>query len=145
MTKRGEIVAEIKNLLKNISQSNGYNTDIGQNIQEWRVSAVETILLPVVIIEDKEEIFSEENSIIGKKDRILNISIKILADVDNIEDLRAMVEDVFVCLGANENLSGKVQDMDVNSVEIDVEQNKERLAMASISLSVKFMSERWEF
>lgn len=146
MTKRGEIVEAVKNQLKNIMIANGYNTDIGQNIQEWRVSPVEALVLPAVILEDHEEIFNDEEAIIGDKYRELTISIKILAEIQNsIEDLRLMAADVFKALGEDETLGDKVNRLDVKSVQIDVEQGKERLAMANINVIAEYDSQRWEF
>ena len=147
MTKRGEIVEAVKNQLKNILLANGYNTDIGQNIQEWRVSPLEALVLPVVILEDHEEIFNDEEAIIGDKYRELTILIKILAEIQNSieEDLRLMVADVFKALGEDETLGDKVNCLDVKSVQIDVEQGKERLAMANITVIAEYDSQRWEF
>ncbi len=146
MTKRGEIVTEIKNLLSDIQTANGYNSDIGQNIQEWRVSAVEAIQLPVVIIEDTEEAFTDDDAIIGQKLRILTVAVRVIADIQtHVEELREMVEDVFVALSNDETLGGKVRDVQVENVNIEVDQNKERVAMATINLSIKYDSLRWEF
>ena len=103
-SRRQRIVDQIKALLATITVANGFKTDVGLNIFEWKGIDFQDTELPGVDVRDP----SEEVETIGGR-HFYTLTIEIEAKVSasaTTNEAREVLADIQTLMGSNQNLGG---------------------------------------
>ena len=135
-SKRQQIVTAIDARLKTIRVVNGYETNAGNNVYEWRSSAMIESELPGLIYRDTQE---TEALSIGYQVHTLTIEIEGYV-VGNAApaNLRKLIADVIKAIGVDSLWSALAEDTRSVEETIQVEQEERRIAGTRIKIEVDY-------
>ena len=135
-SKRQQIVTAIDTRLKLITITNGYETNAGNNVYEWRSSAMIESELPGLIYRDTQE---TEALSIGYQVHTLTIEIEGYV-VGNAApaNLRKLIADVIKAIGVDSLWSALAEDTRSVEETIQVEQEERRIAGTRIKIEVDY-------
>lgn len=144
MSKRQQITDKLKAMLQDIWQVNGYNTDIGANVQEWRVTPVAEEDLPMLTYSD----ISHETSVplASRHDHTLTIRIEayITAGATTPATARLILSDILKALGKNRSFDRLIIKAAPASGVIEIEQQNKLIGRVTITLILTYASAEWE-
>lgn len=142
--KRQQIVDAIKTRFQGITIANGYNSNLGSNVFEWRVTNLNNTEFPACVYRDVTNIRQE--GAIGSFRWALNIEIQLITDGGtSAAEIRKIIADVYKAIGTDSKWSGiAVTTEQPESDEMDVEQHEKKQAGALIKLSIIYDAPRWE-
>jgi len=138
--KRQQIIDKLKEVLNQITTVNGYQTDIGQNVFDWRLEPLRREETPCIVIRDIESYVDDYNN---ANDIRLELQFDIIMTT-TIEDLRKALADLKKCLGQNETLDGLVFYMQWKNDSFDADLEEDRILVASCRVSTLYRVNRWE-
>ena len=101
------IMTALENQLKRISVLNGYHTDLGVHVFEWRDTPLNTTEMPGVVYRDQVDI---KSMTFGQEEHQLQISLDVSANTTPA-GMRLLIADIIKCLGANRTLGGLAEDI----------------------------------
>ena len=118
---RQQIVSAVIARMKTILVSNGYNTNLGNNVFDWKTSDWETQEMPGLTVEDgsnNTEAWTLGNPRTGMAKQTLNLEvlIKVESGTTPASTLRGMIADVVNAMG---------QDITLGLLNVWTEQDKD--------------------
>ncbi|MDI6808263.1 MAG: hypothetical protein QME66_04680 [Candidatus Eisenbacteria bacterium] len=130
-----------------IRVENGYNSDLGEHVFEWREEAVPETLLPCINFQDtKQGTFiaaqEHEHTMTVEGELLLGSKETSLQKIEPPQMLRLMLADITKCLGANLTWGGLAEDTTVPSEDsiVMLHQGK-KLVGAKFSFQVTYLTE----
>ena len=141
MLIRGQIISFFINELKKIKKSNGFNTNAGENVFEWRDSPLQKTELPGLIIRDA--LVRREIGTIGSFRWVLRIDVACFGR--NAEEIRNVIADVIKVIGICEeqHFGGIVTYTDISSADTMIERHDIEIGSAIISCDVIYETGKW--
>lgn len=103
-SRRQRIVDQIKALLMTVTTLNGFKSDIGLSVFEWKSTDFQTTDMPGVDVRDPEEQVATRGS-----NHIYTLTIEIEAKVSastSTNQAREVLADIQTLMGSNQNLGG---------------------------------------
>jgi len=138
-TKRQQIVEALDNLLKTILTTNGYETNLGRNVFEWRATPLIENEMPGVVWRDTADTV---DLTIGQHQHNLTFEILLFAQGQTAPStIRKMMADVVKAIGSDLTLGGLVEDIKPQSENMGTEQAEKFNAVAVISFIVIYTTE----
>lgn len=102
-----DIIDEWKTLLQTIKTANGYETNLGNNVFEWRPTALEENELPGLVFRDKPGKIAWLS--IGKHRNEINVEVEVkVSGSTTPATLRKCIADLIKCVGTEANKAGAV-------------------------------------
>jgi len=144
--KRQQIIDTIKTKLAAIKTANGYYTNIGDNVFEWKANPMETSKLPGVEVRDTEEtlLSAESQSTYNLHDFMMTVELKVLcAESTPTATVRKMIIDVYKLIGANLTWSDYAIYTYLISNAIDLDQQNKLIAGATITIQIYYRTTAW--
>ena len=142
---RQQIMTAIDTAFQAIQVTNGYETDIGLKVFEWKSTAVAQADTPCLIWRDTECALSTENVAIGQQEHMLTVEAQIIPapGVTTPVEARKMVADILKAIGVDESWGGLAQHTYNVSNDFEVEQKERILGSILITFQVEFRTARW--
>lgn len=135
-SKRQQIVTAIDARLKTILISNGYETNVGNNVYEWWSMPLIESELPGLIYRDTQEI---EALSIGYHIHTLTIEIDAFVVGSNSpSDLRKLIADVIISIGVDETWGELAEDTRPVEETIQIEQEERKIAAVKIKIEIDY-------
>jgi hypothetical protein len=107
-SKRQQIVSAIKTRLQGITVANGYETDLGNAIYEWRLSAYQSTELPGADLRDTTETVGVT---VGSHEHKMTAEVKVLGSTSSLPaDIRKRLADVVKAAGTDLTWGGLAED-----------------------------------
>jgi len=107
-TIRQLIITAFKTMMENITTANGYETEIGSSVFEWREYPVETTEMPAMIIRDTDEEISYPDHP-ESLDCRLTIELILFESGSTVgADLRKAIGDIIKAIGVDETFGGYI-------------------------------------
>jgi hypothetical protein len=141
-TIRDQIMIAMKTRLETILISNGYETDLGGSITEWRTDDIQESEVITGNITDASEDtaprgFNDENTL------PVEIEIKTTG-VTMITTMRSALGDVVKAIGTDPTISSLVQNMSRGSnTSVGVDQKSRKYCSSVISYEMKYLTKRF--
>lgn len=136
-SKRQQIVNAIDTRLKTILIANGYETNLGQKVYEWRAAPVNENEMPCIIYRDENETI---DITIGKHVHTLSISVDIIAaKAQNAAAMRKYIADIVKCIGADLTWGSLAEDTSpAGSDDIQIHHQENIISGAGMKFIVQF-------
>ena len=143
MGKRQDIITGLKAQLATISVANGYNTNMGSNVVEWRLSPISDAQLPMVEIRDSESNVSEDmNNVLSNK--TLDIAITVYNTVSTAgTTARLYIEDVLKAISTDLSLGGAAYDLNEGVSTIEASQDSDIIIAAIVNITAEYQVNKW--
>ena len=143
MNRRQEVIEQIKKRIASISPESGY--DWKPKAFEWMVSPLDYADLPAVIIRDRKDEIDHDSSAGSSRHRLhVEIELYTIDDDAEPERVRAMADDLLRAIAvAPFDESGVGDYFELGGVEIEIEKEEKKVAMASIDTTVTYHAELW--
>lgn len=140
--KRQQIVDAIRTRLATILISNGYNTDIGRHVFEWKVKAFSEAEIPGVAFRDTDPNIRELTG--GMQEVSLPVEFIVGASSGSatMPLIRAAIEDVLAAINSDFTWGGLAWDTSIDTVEAFAEQEGRLTGLAKIAATVKYEQQR---
>lgn len=140
--KRQPIVDAIRTRLATILMTNGYNTDLGLHVFEWKVTAFADSDLPAVAFRDTDPKIRELTG--GMQDVSLPVDFIIGAasGATTMQVIRAAIEDVLSAINSDFTWGGLAWDTAIDAVEAFAEAEGKLTGLARIGTIVKYEQPR---
>jgi hypothetical protein len=145
-TKRQLICTALDTGLKTILVANGYNTNLGANVFEWRTAPFELTDLPGVIWRDiSEDDSNATTGTIGYHNHDLKIELKISAASGSVTpaEIRKLLADVQRMIGVDPTWGKLALRTSPVSNEIDVEQAEKIIGGITIAIVITYQTKKW--
>ena len=118
MTRRQEIVDAIKAGLSSIRTGNGYGTDLGLHVFEWKVTAFADAELPGVAFRDTEQAVAELTGGMRNVSLTVEFILGAAAGAATASIVRQGIGDVVRCIDSDPAWGGLAWDTEVVSDEM---------------------------
>ena len=142
-----DIVDAFKTLLQTITVVNGYETNLGNNVYEWRPTALEENELPGLVFRDKP---GKTDIAIGKHQHNLDVEIEIKVSGSTVSaTMRKCIADVIKCIGTQNTiggtcLSGLAEDIIYGDApEIETDQANKYFGSILMKFTIIFLTNPW--
>lgn len=144
MSKRQSIMDKLMIMLQDIWQVNGYNTDIGNNVQEWRVTPVAEGDLPMLTYSDISHETSVPLSV--RHDHVLTVKIEayVAAGTATAATARLVMSDILRAVGKNRSFDRLVIKASPSSGTLEIEQQNKLIGRVTLNLVLTYASAEWE-
>lgn len=141
---RQNIVTALDTLLKTIKVVNGYQTNAGLNVFEWRGTPLEQTDLPAILFRDTTDPIDSEG-VTDRADHLLTVELAMYAAGSTAPaSSRVLIEDVLKALGSSPTLGvAAVYDMRPAASNLVAEHEGIRLAAASLTIQIRYRTSRW--
>ena len=140
--KRQQIVDAIRTRLAGILILNGYHTDIGRHVFEWKVTAFAVSDLPGVAYRDTDPVIRELTG--GMQDVSLPVEFIIGAasGASTMQVIRSAIEDVLAAINQDFTWGGLAWDTSIDTIEAFAEAEGRLTGLAKIAATVKYEQPR---
>ncbi len=144
-TIRQQIINAIDVRLKTILVSNGFKTNLGLNVFEWRVTELTEAELPALIYRDTESAVGDSPpESFDRQRQLLDIEIDVVVSGSTAPaDLRKAIGDVMVAIGSTREArewNDLAEDTIQGSESISIEHEERRVAGARLFFSIQYVS-----
>ncbi|MDW8003051.1 MAG: hypothetical protein RMJ39_10410 [Deltaproteobacteria bacterium] len=140
MTKREEIVEALKSLIEGIRKKEGYETDIGKNVEVWRSEPFLPSELPCVNIMDYASYVEE----VGDFHNVtLSFAIDVVFANEPMAVLRSAISDLKKAIFGDETLGGLAISTRYLGDEVEISQKEDKISVLHARVSVLYRVERW--
>lgn len=140
--KRQQIVDAIRSRLGEILVANGYNTDIGRHVFEWKVNAFSDTELPGVAFRDTDPKIRELTGGMQEVSLPVEFIIGAASGATTMQVIRAAIEDVLSAINSDFTWGGLAWDTAIDTVEAFAEQEGRLTGLAKIAATVKYEQQR---
>ena len=140
--KRQLIIDNLKSLLSEVKTSNGYETNVGDNVISSHAFDFEDVELPLVnIIEDPEGAdVVDKSADIWLHDCPFRVDVITLA---GIEYVRKCVNDILIAINNDIGLGDTCVDIEVGNIAISLTELEKTYSIATIVLRIKYITKQW--
>ncbi len=143
MSKRQQIIDAIKTRLQTIKIANGYSTNIGNNVFEWKHSPVSAEKASGLVFRDVSNTI--EIGVLGRFRWKLGIEIEIItAGGTASADIRKMIADVYKAINADIFWNGLALNTEQPEDEMQIIQEEKTIAGVLIRFSILYDVPAWE-
>lgn len=135
------IIDAILTKLRTITTTNGYETNVGNNIFEWRANPLEESEMPGIVLRDT---FPEEIMTVGAHEHTLLIELFIFtAGADAVAQARKIIADLNKAMGSIDRTWGGLAEDTVpaNSGGIGTDQANKFFAVAVKPYNISYTTE----
>jgi hypothetical protein len=146
MSKRQDIVGEINTRFAAITVDNGYNTDIGLNLTEWKLDDFPEAELPGGSWKDSEGTAAQsekKNAHEHTMDIVFSGYCKAAAE-DVAELAREIIEDVHKAIGVDAFWNTNAVRTAPGKNLIEIEQDNKTIARVTVYFSIFYVTKPWE-
>ena len=148
-SKRQKIVDAVVAALEEISVANGFETELGANVNDWEINFQDDELPAVSVCDLTEDVQADMNDEHVDIYRLpVAIRVSIAADTRAAE-CRKMIADVLKAVGANENwtVSGEKLALrtDLKEAGFVLDQEAFRIAAVQVQIEIYYHTERWNY
>ncbi len=142
MSRRQEILNAVKVRLATIRAVNGYETDLGTHVFEWKVTAFADSELPGIAVRDTEQRVAELTG--GFRDNSLTVEFIVgaAAGTATAATVRMAVVDVIRCIDSDPTWGGLAWDTALESDEMFMDHDGKLTGLAKITAVVKYQTQR---
>lgn len=133
------IMTKLKALLGTIRKANGYETDAGMKVVEWKATASPYEDLPIIHIKDTS--LQAAAGTIQQYTWALQIEIEIAAakSAQTAAEIRSMTQDVIKALWSDKTLTGSAKHISQPEiVDITIEKDEKVIGGASVRISIEY-------
>lgn len=139
---RQDVIDALIDRLSTITVDNGYDTDIGANVQSMYELEIDTDEdLPLINVRESDSDVPLMLNPLWQHE--CPVEITILA-VEDIEYIRQAANDVLKCIGADTSISETCVDVIPESVTVRKAEKGEPYAEAEIKITLKYLTNEWE-
>lgn len=142
MGRRQEIVEAIKARLQTIQVVNGYDTDLGLNVFEWKVTAFADTELPGVAFRDTEQTVAELTGGFRNISMTVEFILGVAAGASTPRIVRQGIGDVVRCIDSDSTWGGLAWDTAIQSDEMFMDHDGKLTGMAKVTAVVKYQIQR---
>ena len=148
MTTRQSIITALVTLFETITTANGYSTNLGQHVEEWKTWEVnqDTKTDTLVIRDTKCDIIEmEEDDNAGDYHfkRLTVQAIIITSGTAASETLRTLLDDVYRCIGTASDLGGLAIDIECEGDQTDIDRQARTYGGTLVTLAILYRVVRW--
>lgn len=138
---REQIMDFLINKLKQIKTQNGFYTNAGQNVYEWKNDPLPPERLPALIVRDA--LVRADDGIIGAHRWVLGIEIACAGR--NAREMRRIIADVFKVISECEQERFGINNafIELSRSDMQVERHDIELSAAVLYFSVVYDAPRW--
>lgn len=143
---RQKITDAVSARLALIKTVNGYETDLGLKVFEWRVAEIPESDLPAAVYRDIGcDTSDSEGSSMGYHLHSLNMEIELFASGSTSPaTMRKMIADVFKAIGVDDTWGGLALTTRPQGDKADVEQEEKKFTNTLVSIVVEFETLAWD-
>lgn len=139
-TIRQSIINNIMTRLATITTANGYETNAGNGVYEWREYAIEQSEYPVIVLRDREASTPVPGYYVH--DHALTLTFSIYAGGSSVSStLRKVLGDVITCIAEDLTFGGYVYDVEPVGDETDQEHEETRIGSIDYGIIIKYRTE----
>jgi hypothetical protein len=145
-SKRQLICTAFDTGLKTILVANGYNTNLGAKVFEWRPVPLELTDLPGVIWRDiSEDDSAATTGTIGYHNHDLKVELKVITASGSTTpaEIRKLLADVQQMIGVNPTWGGLALRTNPVSNETAVEQAEKIIGGITIIVVIQYQTKKW--
>jgi hypothetical protein len=142
-SRRQQIIDQIKTLLATILISNGFKTNVGSNVFEWKSIDFQDTEIPGVDVRDPNE---EVETRGGRHYYTLTIEIEAKVSASSTTNqAREVLADIETLLGSNQNLGGLVHLVrPVQNELLDFEKVNNKFGSVTMRLEVQYATKAFQ-
>lgn len=140
--KRQQIVDAIRVRLAEILVANGYNTEIGLHVFEWKVKAFSDAEIPGVAFRDTDPKIRELTGGMQEISLPVELIIGAASGASTMQVIRAAIEDVLAAINSDFTWGGLAWDTSVDTIEAFAEHEGKLTGLAKIGATVKYEQQR---
>ena len=142
MTKRQEIVDAIKARLATIRTGNGYGTDLGLHVFEWKVTAFGDGELPGVAFRDTEQTVVELTGGYRNVSLTVEFILGAASGAATASIVRQAIADLVRCVDTDPTWGGLAWDTAIQSDEMFMDHDGKLTGLAKVTVAVKYQVQR---
>ena len=141
-TIRQQIITSVDARLKTVLVTNGYQTDVGANIFDWRAEALEEDNLPALIYRDT--ICSTEISNISSYTHKMTVEIiAVVANDTPMAIIRNIIADLDKAIGVDDRWGGLAVLTERTGDESGIEIDDKKYAGCRVTMVITFRTLGW--
>ena len=142
--KRQQIMDAVKSRLQTITTVNGYNTNLGNNVYEWKETAFAENEMPGIDYHDSR--CERFDGVLNRFRWRLNVELEIATqDATAVSDVRKMIADVYKAIGTDDTWGGlAITTGQPESDEMRVMKEERFIAGALIGMFIIYETSLWE-
>lgn len=139
-SKRQRIMDEVMAGFEAILTGNGYGSDLGESVHEWRSHAFPEGELPAVVLRDLAE---TAVAAVGVHEHSLTMEAEIVLSGHELPaEIRALIADVTACIGADVTWGGLAEaTYPPDDEAIVIEQGNRQIAGVRIRFVIEYVTE----
>lgn len=142
---RQQIIDKVDARLKLILTTGGYKTNAGAHVYDWLNYDQAKAQLPSITYRDPENLKTAADTKNWDNDMTMELEARAAAGVDAVEDLREIVEDIYKAIGTDEKWSELAKKTIPVSEEMDVKQGDQKIALAKVTIRIKYTTTKWQY
>lgn len=148
MSKQAEIVQSIIDKLKEITTANGYETNIGNNVNDWNSDKIQEGILNYVEVRDAETLFSRPGDpgyFEAAHKQNIQFQILVFFEKEPITTSRKAVVDIYKMIGSNRQYFWDTQQIVIRPIKhlFDIAKEDRTLSGINVLLDVEFVTTLW--
>lgn len=142
MSSRQEIVDAIKARLQTIQAANGYDTDLGLHVFEWKVTAFSDSELPGVCFRDTEQTVAELTGGFRNVSLTVELILGAASGAATPSIVRQGIGDVVRAIDSDPTWGGLAWDTAIQSDEMFMDHDGKLTGLAKVTAVVKYQTHR---
>lgn len=145
MSVRKNIIDALETGFKTILISNGYRTDIGSTVYQWKTTAINQDETQSLILKDTNNGIVESNHI--NHEHLLNVEIGVFySGTDPVSNVRDAMLDVYEWIGRDENmyLGGNSYQIEYKGDQMESEHPEQVTADGLINIEVSYITQAFK-
>lgn len=148
MSKRQDIITELISKLATITKTNGYATDIGSKVYEWKTTDVGSDEENCIVVWDTNskviEPYEEEDNTDPKHWKQLTVKMVVVTSgATTAANLRSMIADVYKLIGLNVTWGGNAWETILEGDEMILDQQKKLYGATEITINIVYVVNQW--
>ncbi|GAB4245683.1 MAG: hypothetical protein OHK0028_23630 [Deltaproteobacteria bacterium] len=140
--KRQAIVDAVRARLAGIRTANGYNTDVGLHVFEWKVTAFADSDLPGVAFRDTDSKIRELTGGMQEVSLPVEIIVGAASGASTMQVLRAAIDDILSAINSDFTWGGLAWETSIDTIETLAEHEGKLIGLAKIVATVKYEQPR---
>lgn len=142
-TIRQQIITKIDTRLKTILITNGYETDIGANVFDWRAESLEEDDLPALIYRDVQCLTEISTLYPSFNNQMTVILLAVVTSDTPMTTIRKIIGDIDKAIGTDDRWDGLVLLTQRTGDESGVEIEEKKYAGCQMTMMVTFRTLGW--
>ncbi len=148
MSVRQNIITSVKSTFQNITILNGYNTDFGQKLYEWKHVDVASADMDCIILRDNQCLFVDpeepDDNVQNRQWKKLTLQVIVVTSgKTSSETLRRVVADIYKAIGTNPTWDGNAVRTEVDGDEMELDQLNKIFGATIITVNITYVTEKW--